>query len=75
MREAVLAPHAPAAIGAEQAVEVPERGRVLALERLAEGVATAEQEIPPPRPLDLIELEIHNGEIFATGRKVRGNES
>lgn len=30
---------------------------------------------PPPRPLDLIELEIHNGEIFATGRKVRGNES
>ena len=30
---------------------------------------------PPPRPLDKIELEIHNGEVFAVGRKVRGNES
>ena len=29
---------------------------------------------PPPRPLDMIELEVHNGEVFATGRKVRGNE-
>ena len=29
---------------------------------------------PPPRPLDLIELEVHNGEVFATGRTVRGNE-
>jgi Rieske Fe-S protein len=30
---------------------------------------------PPPRPLDKIAIEIHNGEIFATGREVRGNES
>jgi Rieske Fe-S protein len=30
---------------------------------------------PPPRPLDKIELEIHNGEVFAVGREVRGNES
>ena len=28
---------------------------------------------PPPRPLDKITLEIHNGEVFATGREVRGN--
>jgi Rieske Fe-S protein len=30
---------------------------------------------PPPRPLDLIKLEVHNGEVFAAGREVRGNES
>jgi Rieske Fe-S protein len=30
---------------------------------------------PPPRPLDRITLEIHNGEVFAVGREVRGNES
>jgi Rieske Fe-S protein len=30
---------------------------------------------PPPRPLDKIELETHNGSVFATGRRVRGNES
>ncbi len=30
---------------------------------------------PPPRPLDLIELEIRNGQVFAAGRKVRGHES
>lgn len=30
---------------------------------------------PPPRPLDKITLETHNGEIFATGREVRGSES
>lgn len=30
---------------------------------------------PPPRPLDLIELEVQNGEVFAVGRRVRGNES
>lgn len=30
---------------------------------------------PPPRPLDMIELEVHNGEVFAVGRRVRGNES
>ncbi|MEP6946931.1 MAG: Rieske (2Fe-2S) protein [Acidobacteriota bacterium] len=29
---------------------------------------------PPPRPLDLIELEVHNGEVFAVGRQVRGGE-
>ena len=25
---------------------------------------------PPPRPLDVIEIEMHNGELWATGRKV-----
>ncbi len=30
---------------------------------------------PPPRPLDKIEIEVHNGRVFATGREVRGNES
>ena len=30
---------------------------------------------PPPRPLDIIKLEMHNGEVFAAGREVRGNES
>ncbi len=30
---------------------------------------------PPPRPLDKIEIEIHNGEVFAAGRKVQGHES
>ena len=30
---------------------------------------------PPPRPLDKIDIEIHNGEVFAVGREVRGNES
>lgn len=30
---------------------------------------------PPPRPLDKIALETHNGEVFAVGREVRGNES
>ena len=30
---------------------------------------------PPPRPLDKIPLEIHNGSVFAAGREVRGNES
>ena len=29
---------------------------------------------PPPRPLDTIDLEMHNGEIFAVGREVRGAE-
>lgn len=29
---------------------------------------------PPPRPLDRIKLEIHNGRVFAAGREVRGNE-
>jgi Rieske Fe-S protein len=29
---------------------------------------------PPPRPLDHIPLEIHNGDIFAAGREVRRNE-
>lgn len=29
---------------------------------------------PPPRPLDEIELETRNGEIFAVKREVRGNE-
>ena len=29
---------------------------------------------PPPRPLDMIELEIHAGEMFAVGREVRGSE-
>lgn len=30
---------------------------------------------PPPRPLDMIELEVQNGEVFAVGRRVRGNET
>jgi Rieske Fe-S protein len=30
---------------------------------------------PPPRPLDHISVEIHNGDVFAAGREVRGNES
>lgn len=30
---------------------------------------------PPPRPLDLVELEVRDGEVFAVGRRVRGNES
>ena len=30
---------------------------------------------PPPRPLDKITIEVRNGEIFATGREVRGNGS
>ena len=30
---------------------------------------------PPPRPLDKIEIEVHNGVLFAAGREVRGNES
>ena len=30
---------------------------------------------PPPRPLDLIDIEVRNGEVFAAGREVRGNES
>lgn len=30
---------------------------------------------PPPRPLDKITLELHNGEVFAVGRAVRGNEN
>ena len=30
---------------------------------------------PPPRPLDRIALEMRNGEVFAVGREVRGNES
>ncbi len=29
---------------------------------------------PPPRPLDKIGIEVHNGRIFAAGREVRGNE-
>jgi nitrite reductase/ring-hydroxylating ferredoxin subunit len=29
---------------------------------------------PPPRPLDKIGIEIHNGRIFAAGREVRGTE-
>lgn len=28
---------------------------------------------PPPRPLDKIELELRNGELFAVKREVRGN--
>ncbi|MFZ1699527.1 MAG: Rieske (2Fe-2S) protein [Pyrinomonadaceae bacterium] len=27
---------------------------------------------PPPRPLDMIDVEIRNGEVWAVGRKVRG---
>ena len=30
---------------------------------------------PPPRPLDKIDVELRGGQIFATGREVRGNES
>lgn len=30
---------------------------------------------PPPRPLDKIDVEIRDGELFATRREVRGNES
>jgi len=30
---------------------------------------------PPPRPLDKIDIEVRNGEVFAVGREVRGNES
>lgn len=30
---------------------------------------------PPPRPLDKITIEVRSGEIFATGREVRGNGS
>lgn len=30
---------------------------------------------PPPRPLDKIDLELRNGEVFAVKREVRGNES
>lgn len=30
---------------------------------------------PPPRPLDKIEIEVHNGRVFATRREVRSNES
>ena len=30
---------------------------------------------PPPRPLDRIPIEIHNGDVFAAGREVRGSES
>jgi Rieske Fe-S protein len=30
---------------------------------------------PPPRPLDEIPLEFHNGEVFAAGRQVRGNDT
>lgn len=29
---------------------------------------------PPPRPLDKIGIEIHNGQVWAAGREVRGNE-
>lgn len=29
---------------------------------------------PPPRPLDRIGVEMHNGSIFAAGREVRGTE-
>lgn len=29
---------------------------------------------PPPRPLDLIELEVRNGEVWAIGRKAGRNE-
>lgn len=30
---------------------------------------------PPPRPLDKIDLENRDGQIYAVGREVRGNES
>lgn len=30
---------------------------------------------PPPRPLDEVELEVRNGQVFAVGRRVRGHES
>ena len=30
---------------------------------------------PPPRPLDKIDIENRNGQIYAVGREVRGNES
>lgn len=30
---------------------------------------------PPPRPLDLIELDVRDGQVFASGRRVRGHES
>ena len=29
---------------------------------------------PPPRPLDKIGVEVHNGTVWAAGREVRGNE-
>ncbi len=29
---------------------------------------------PPPRPLDEVEIEVKNGEVFAVGRRVRGHE-
>jgi Rieske Fe-S protein len=29
---------------------------------------------PPPRPLDKIGIELHNGRVFAAGREVRGTE-
>jgi Rieske Fe-S protein len=28
---------------------------------------------PPPRPLDKIDIETHNGQIYAVGREVRGS--
>ena len=30
---------------------------------------------PPPRPLDKIEIEVRNGQVIASHREVRGNES
>ncbi len=30
---------------------------------------------PPPRPLDQISIEMRDGQLFATGREVRGNEA
>ena len=30
---------------------------------------------PPPRPLDEIEIEVKDGEVFAVARRVRGHES
>lgn len=30
---------------------------------------------PPPRPLDKIEIEVHNRQVIASRREVRGNES
>ena len=29
---------------------------------------------PPPRPLDVIELEVRDGEVWAVGRKAGSNE-
>ena len=68
VREALLGSHAPAAVGAEQTVEVPDRGRLLTLERPTEGVATAEEHVSPPCPLALPRAEAPGRARVAVGR-------